>query len=57
MAAENAKRCVTVVGAGSFGTAVAWMLVNAGLNVRMWCYEKSDADYINATGRNPLFLS
>ena len=48
---------VTVVGAGSFGTAVAWMLLQAGHTVRMWCYEKSDADYINAAGRNPLFLS
>ena len=57
MSENNAKHRVTVVGAGSFGTAVAWMLSQAGHSVRMWCYEKSDADYINATGRNPLFLS
>ena len=54
---EVQSQNVTVVGAGSFGTAVAWMLRQAGHSVRMWCYEKSDADYINATGRNPLFLS
>ena len=54
--AEDA-RTVTVVGAGSFGTAIAWMLLQAGKRVQMWCYEKSDADYINAAGRNPMFLS
>ncbi len=32
------------------------MLTQAGHTVRMWCYETSDADYINATGRNPIFL-
>lgn len=57
MAEMDGVRSVTVVGAGTFGTAVSWMLVQAGVRVRMWCYEKSDADYINATGRNPLFLS
>ena len=57
MPQNNESRRVTVVGAGSFGTAVAWMLLQAGHSVRMWCYEKSDADYINAAGRNPLFLS
>lgn len=57
MAMDDAKQCVAVIGAGSFGTAVAWMLCQAGHDVRMWCYEKSDADYINATHRNPLFLS
>ena len=57
MAMDDAKQCVAVIGAGSFGTAVAWMLRQAGHDVRMWCYEKSDADYINATHRNPLFLS
>lgn len=48
---------VVVFGAGTFGTSIAWMLVNAGRDVRMWCYEKSDADYINETGHNPLYLS
>lgn len=56
MAKEGAS-CVSVVGAGSFGTAVAWMLADSGKNVRMWCYEQSDADYINAAHRNPLYLS
>ena len=56
MTQELEHQCVTVVGAGTFGTAVAWMLTQAGHTVRMWCYEKSDADYINATGRNPIFL-
>ena len=54
---DTNARVVTVVGAGTFGTAIAWMLRNAGYAVRMWCYEKSDADYINAAGRNPMFLS
>lgn len=54
---DSKRCCVAVIGAGSFGTALAWMLKEAGHDVRMWCYEKSDADYINAAGRNPLFLS
>ncbi len=57
MADKNENPCVCVVGAGSFGTAVAWMLVNAQKCVHIWCYNKSDADYINAAHRNPLFLS
>lgn len=55
--AQEAKMRVAVIGAGTFGTAIAWMLRQAGHEVRMWCYEKSDADYINAAGRNPMFLS
>ena len=54
--ASESGHAVAVVGAGTFGTAVAWMLVSAGKQVRMWCYEESDAYYINATGHNPLFL-
>ncbi len=57
MADKSENPCVCVVGAGSFGTAVAWMLLNAGKRVHIWCYNKSDADYINAAHRNPLFLS
>ena len=30
MAMDDAKQCVAVIGAGSFGTAVAWMLRQAG---------------------------
>ena len=57
MANNENPVCVTVVGAGTFGTSIAWMLSAAGKRVRMWCYEKSDADYINAAHRNPLYLS
>lgn len=47
---------VAVLGAGSFGTAVCWMLQRSGYSVKLWCFEKSDADGINATGHNPSVL-
>lgn len=53
---NNAKAPVAVIGAGSFGTAIAWVLCNAGVSVKLWCYRESVAQAINETHRNEAFL-
>lgn len=45
-----------VIGAGSWGTAVAWLLGGKGIDVTMWAREAEIAEGINAEGRNPFFL-
>lgn len=51
------NRNVTIVGAGSFGTALALVLDTAGNNVQIWAREKEVADQINKTHVNPAYLS
>ncbi|MEX0720113.1 MAG: NAD(P)H-dependent glycerol-3-phosphate dehydrogenase [Balneolaceae bacterium] len=51
------KRNVTIVGAGSFGTALALVLDTAGNNVQIWAREKEIAEQINKTQINPAYLS
>lgn len=46
-----------VVGAGSWGTALAVHLVRAGHTVRLWAHEPEVVDGINTSHRNPLFVS
>jgi glycerol-3-phosphate dehydrogenase (NAD(P)+) len=47
---------ITVIGAGSWGTAVSWMLGGKGHEVRLWSREPEIAEGINATHRNPMYL-
>lgn len=47
---------VAVVGAGSWGTALADMLARKGLRVVLWAYEPEVVAEINARHRNDLFL-
>ena len=47
---------IAVIGAGSWGTAVSWLLGGKGHDVRLWSREAEIADGINATNRNPLYL-
>lgn len=47
---------VAVVGAGSWGTAVAWLLGEKGLDVRLWALEPEIVDAINRDHRNPSYL-
>ena len=47
---------ISVIGAGSWGMAVAWLLDGKGHSVRMWAFEPEIADAINKTGRNPVYL-
>lgn len=47
---------VAVIGAGSWGTAVAWLLGSKGIDVTVWAREPEIAEGINSHGRNPMFL-
>lgn len=47
---------VAVVGAGSWGTAVANLLANKGYEVSLWARDKAVADKINAEHYNPRYL-
>ena len=47
---------ITVVGAGSWGTALANMLAQAGHEVVIWAHEPEVAAAISSNRENPLFL-
>jgi glycerol-3-phosphate dehydrogenase (NAD(P)+) len=48
---------VGVIGAGSWGTALAAHLVHAGAEVTLWAREPEVVEGISTVHRNPLFLS
>lgn len=48
---------IAVLGAGSWGTALANLLAGKGLPVIVWSFEADVADDINAAHRNPKYLS
>ena len=47
------SRRAAVIGAGSWGTALAMTLVESGHDVRMWSFEKDVAESINENRENP----
>lgn len=47
---------ITVVGGGSWGTALAHFLGNKGMEVRLWVREPEIAGSIAATGENPVYM-
>lgn len=47
---------ISVIGAGSWGTAVSWLLGGKGHEVRLWAREQEIADGVNQTHRNPVYL-
>ena len=47
---------VSVIGAGSWGTAVSWMLGGKGYDIALWSRETEIADGINSAHRNPVYL-
>ncbi|MCL4554004.1 MAG: NAD(P)-dependent glycerol-3-phosphate dehydrogenase, partial [Actinobacteria bacterium] len=47
---------IAVVGGGSWGTAVSWLLGNKGIEVSMWVREPEIAESINTSSRNPVYL-
>ena len=49
-------RRAAVIGAGSWGTAVAAMLARAGLEVDLGCRTADQANHMAATGRNDEYL-
>jgi glycerol-3-phosphate dehydrogenase (NAD(P)+) len=48
---------VTIIGAGSFGTALAVVLAEAGHEVKLWAREAEVAYGINKCHKNPAYLS
>lgn len=50
------NNCVTVLGGGAWGTAVATLLANNGKQVKIWCFEESVVDDINKNLTNNKFL-
>lgn len=47
---------IAVIGAGSWGTAVSWLLGGKGHDVALWSREAEIADGINAEHHNPVYL-
>ena len=47
---------ISVIGAGSWGTAVSWLLSGKGHEVSLWAREVEIAEGVNANHRNPLYL-
>lgn len=47
---------IAVIGAGSWGTAVSWVLSGKGHDVALWSREPEIAEGINENKRNPLYL-
>lgn len=47
---------VAVIGAGSWGTSVSWLLGGKGHDVSLWAREPETADGINADHHNPDYM-
>ncbi len=47
---------ITVIGAGSWGTALAIQLARTGHPVRLWGRDAAQVDAMRAAGRNPRYL-
>jgi glycerol-3-phosphate dehydrogenase (NAD(P)+) len=47
---------VSVVGAGAWGTTLAWLLADKGLRVRLWVREPELADVMREQRRNTTFM-
>jgi len=48
---------IAVIGAGAWGTALACLLAEQGLAVRLWAHEPDVVDAIRSTGENTFYLS
>ena len=47
---------IAIIGAGSWGTALAKLLGNKGADVMMWAFEQDVANGINNSNKNPQYL-
>jgi glycerol-3-phosphate dehydrogenase (NAD(P)+) len=47
---------VAVIGAGSWGTSVSWLLGGKGHEVSLWAREPEVADGINSSHHNPVYM-
>lgn len=45
---------VSIIGAGSFGTAIAVLLEKKGYNIKLWCFLEEEAKTLTKTRKNPL---
>ncbi|NNF27168.1 MAG: NAD(P)-dependent glycerol-3-phosphate dehydrogenase [Gemmatimonadetes bacterium] len=54
--ADSGGEAVAVVGAGSWGTALADLLARSGRSVRLWCREPEVAEEISREGVNRMFF-
>ena len=54
---SGAGKRMSVIGAGSWGTALAMVAAHNGLQVILWAREAEVADAINRNHRNPFYLS
>lgn len=48
---------VTIVGSGSWATALVKLFSDSGIQVSWWVRSAAQADYINKEGHNPRYLS
>lgn len=48
---------VSIIGAGSFGTALAVVLGHGGFTVKMWAREQKVVEKINSERKNPAYIS
>lgn len=55
MSSSNVKK-ITIIGAGSFGTALSVVLARAGNKVQLWARESEVAYGINKHHRNPAYI-
>jgi glycerol-3-phosphate dehydrogenase (NAD(P)+) len=56
MRAPPPTQPVAVIGGGSWGTSLAWLLADNGHRVRLWLYEPELVDAIRTTRENPRYL-
>jgi glycerol-3-phosphate dehydrogenase (NAD(P)+) len=47
---------IAVIGAGSWGTTLAYLLSEKGFDISLWVYEKDLAEEIERTGINKIYL-
>jgi len=57
MAAKSEGCSCTILGAGSWGTALAHLLAGKGYSVTLWGRDPAVAEAINATHHNPRYLT
>ena len=48
---------IAVIGAGSWGTAVSWLLGGKGIDVNLWSREAEIAEGIASGAHNPIYLT
>ena len=54
---SDGLRKVAVIGAGSWGSAVAWLLGTKGISVALWSRDVELVESLNATHTNPRYLN